>query len=183
MGWDVLEIKAPPALKKLQTDRFPIRVRGRGELALRYGLHTYVCMYARNFVSPLAQTVCSTTQELECASAKQASKQASSPTMNASRRLLQACRITLFSRDNCGLCTQAKGVLSDVWDKRPFAYEEVNLALPESNAWRELYDFDIPVVRKEIPLVTTFILPRKLVDCILMESSNQTVIKIVVNIG
>ncbi|QPH00281.1 hypothetical protein C2857_003682 [Epichloe festucae Fl1] len=66
--------------------------------------------------------------------------------MFASRRLLQACRITLFSRDNCDLCTQAKGVLSDVWDKRPFAYKEVNLALPESNAWRELYDFDIPVI-------------------------------------
>ncbi|KAG6093756.1 hypothetical protein E4U30_004062 [Claviceps sp. LM220 group G6] len=66
--------------------------------------------------------------------------------MFASQRLLQACRITLFTRDNCGLCTQAKGVLSNVWDQRAFAYKEVNLALPESNAWRELYDFDIPVI-------------------------------------
>ncbi|KAG6036184.1 hypothetical protein E4U19_003567 [Claviceps sp. Clav32 group G5] len=66
--------------------------------------------------------------------------------MFASQRLLQACRITLFTRDNCGLCAQAKGVLSNVWDQRPFAYREVNLALPESNAWRELYDFDIPVI-------------------------------------
>ncbi|KAG5947027.1 hypothetical protein E4U60_003450 [Claviceps pazoutovae] len=66
--------------------------------------------------------------------------------MFASQRLLQACRITLFTRDNCSLCTQAKGVLSNVWDQRPFAYKEVNLALPESNAWRELYDFDIPVI-------------------------------------
>lgn len=66
--------------------------------------------------------------------------------MFATRSLFHACRITLFSRDNCGLCTQAKGVLSNVWDKRPFAYKEVNLALPESEAWRNLYDFDIPVV-------------------------------------
>ncbi|KAG6024452.1 hypothetical protein E4U40_003269 [Claviceps sp. LM458 group G5] len=66
--------------------------------------------------------------------------------MFASQRLRQACRITLFTRDNCGLCAQAKGVLSNVWDQRPFAYREVNLALPESNAWRELYDFDIPVI-------------------------------------
>ncbi|KAG5992904.1 hypothetical protein E4U54_003518 [Claviceps lovelessii] len=66
--------------------------------------------------------------------------------MFVTQRLLQACRITLFTRDNCGLCAQAKGVLSDVWDQRPFAYKEVNLALPESNAWRELYDFDIPVI-------------------------------------
>lgn len=66
--------------------------------------------------------------------------------MFASRRLLQACRITLFSRDNCGLCHQAKGVLSDVWDKRPFVYTEINLAKPESKSWKDLYDFDIPVV-------------------------------------
>ncbi|OAA64840.1 Glutaredoxin-like protein [Cordyceps fumosorosea ARSEF 2679] len=66
--------------------------------------------------------------------------------MFATRSLFHACRITLFSRDNCGLCTQAKGVLSNVWDKRPFAYKEVNLALPESEAWRNLYDFDIPVI-------------------------------------
>ncbi|KAK1253700.1 hypothetical protein MKX07_001777 [Trichoderma sp. CBMAI-0711] len=66
--------------------------------------------------------------------------------MFATRRLLQACRITLFSRDDCGLCTQAKGVLSNVWDKRPFLYTEVNLAKEESKHWRNLYDFDIPVV-------------------------------------
>lgn len=66
--------------------------------------------------------------------------------MFVTRRLLQACRITLFSRDDCGLCTQAKGVLSDVWDKRPFQYTEVNLAKPEFKHWKNLYDFDIPVV-------------------------------------
>ena len=46
-------------------------------------------------------------------------------------------------------------MLSDVWDKRPFAYKEVNLALPESNSWRELYDFDIPVVRNSIDVALT----------------------------
>lgn len=68
-------------------------------------------------------------------------------TMFYTRQLLQhACRITLFSRDNCSLCTQAKSVLSSVWDKRPFEYREVNLARPDAEAWRALYDFDIPVV-------------------------------------
>ncbi|KAG6026453.1 hypothetical protein E4U41_001263 [Claviceps citrina] len=66
--------------------------------------------------------------------------------MFVSQRLMQACRITLFTRENCSLCTQAKRVLSDVRHQRPFAYNEVNLALPESNPWRELYDFDIPVI-------------------------------------
>ncbi|KAL7799143.1 hypothetical protein V8C37DRAFT_398966 [Trichoderma ceciliae] len=61
-------------------------------------------------------------------------------------RLLRACRITLFSRDDCGLCAQAKDVLSNVWDKRPFHYTEVNLAKPEFKHWKNLYDFDIPVI-------------------------------------
>lgn len=67
-------------------------------------------------------------------------------TMFASRRLLQACRITLFTRDNCSLCTTAKDVLSRVGSKRPFVFATVDLARPESRPWRELYDFDIPVV-------------------------------------
>lgn len=67
--------------------------------------------------------------------------------MFATRRLLQqACRITLFTRETCGLCKQAKGVLSDVWDKRPFEYTEVNVDKPESKPWLTLYDFDVPVV-------------------------------------
>ncbi|KAF4988666.1 hypothetical protein FGRMN_9633 [Fusarium graminum] len=68
--------------------------------------------------------------------------------MFATRRLLLSTRITFFTRETCGLCNQAKHVLSDVWDKRPFAYTEVNvdLAKPESKQWRDIYDFDVPVI-------------------------------------
>jgi hypothetical protein len=66
--------------------------------------------------------------------------------MRATSRLLQSCRITLFTRQGCGLCTQARSVLSDVWDKRPFAFKEVDIMKPESKGWRDLYDFDVPVV-------------------------------------
>ena len=66
--------------------------------------------------------------------------------MRVSTRLLQACRITLFTRENCGLCTQARSVLSDVWDKRPFAFKEIDIIKPESKSWRDLYEFDVPVV-------------------------------------
>jgi hypothetical protein len=67
--------------------------------------------------------------------------------MFATRMLLQdfACRITLFSRPGCGLCDQGKQTLSHVWDKRPFAYTEHNVDFPGSK-WRDLYDFDVPVV-------------------------------------
>lgn len=66
--------------------------------------------------------------------------------MRATTRLLQQCRITMFTRDNCSLCTDAKSVLSSVWDRRQFRYEEVNLAKSEAKQWKDLYDFDIPVV-------------------------------------
>lgn len=64
--------------------------------------------------------------------------------MFATRPLFHAVRITLFHRTNCGLCHQAKSVLSNVWDKRHFDYTEVDLT--KSEQWRNLYDFDIPVV-------------------------------------
>ncbi|CAG7556828.1 unnamed protein product [Fusarium equiseti] len=68
--------------------------------------------------------------------------------MFATRRFLFSTRITFFTRETCGLCSQAKHVLSDVWDKRPFDYTEVNVDLPklESKQWRDIYDFDVPVI-------------------------------------
>lgn len=52
----------------------------------------------------------------------------------------------MFTRENCGLCTQAKSVLSDVWDTRPFEFKEVDIVKPEAKRWKDLYDFDVPVV-------------------------------------
>jgi hypothetical protein len=39
-------------------------------------------------------------------------------------------------------------VLSDVWDKRPFVFKEVDIIKPESKGWRDLYEFDVPVVSR-----------------------------------
>lgn len=66
--------------------------------------------------------------------------------MFATRRLFQSCRITFFTRETCGLCAQAKGVLSNVWDDRPFSYKAIDIDQPEGKAWKELYDYDVPVV-------------------------------------
>ncbi|KAK6067583.1 glutaredoxin-like domain-containing protein [Seiridium cupressi] len=68
--------------------------------------------------------------------------------MHVTSRLLQhACRITLFTRENCGLCGQAKSVLSDVWDQRPFEYREVDIIKSQQvPRWRDLYEFDVPVI-------------------------------------
>lgn len=37
-------------------------------------------------------------------------------------------------------------VLSDVWDKRPFVFREIDIIKHDSEAWRNLYEFDVPVI-------------------------------------
>lgn len=70
--------------------------------------------------------------------------------MHASTRLLQACRITFFHRANCSLCTNAKQTLANVWDSRPFVYKEIDVMAPEWKDWKDLYEFDTPVVGVEV---------------------------------
>lgn len=60
--------------------------------------------------------------------------------------LRHASRITLFTRANCGLCDNARLVLSKVWDKRPFHYEEVDVMARGHEKWKDVYEFDVPVV-------------------------------------
>ncbi|THX55286.1 hypothetical protein D6D06_05008 [Aureobasidium pullulans] len=57
-----------------------------------------------------------------------------------------ACRITLFTRSNCKLCSDAKEVLSNVWDKRPFEYDEINVMDHSDQKWKNMYEFDTPVI-------------------------------------
>ena len=66
--------------------------------------------------------------------------------MYGTGRLLQSLRITLFTRQSCSLCSKAKTELSQVWEKRPFIFEEVDVIKPEFQSWRNLYEFDVPVV-------------------------------------
>ncbi|KAF2145603.1 uncharacterized protein K452DRAFT_221235 [Aplosporella prunicola CBS 121167] len=67
-----------------------------------------------------------------------------------SARLLQrVCRITYFMRDNCALCDNARAVLSNVWDKRPFEYTEINVMAPGQQKWKDVYEFDTPVIHVE----------------------------------
>lgn len=68
-------------------------------------------------------------------------------TMRACTRLWQqTLRLTLFTRENCSLCVEAKSVLSNVWDKRAFAFDEINVMAAEQQKWKAVYEFDTPVV-------------------------------------
>ncbi|KAI1342458.1 hypothetical protein F5Y15DRAFT_304976 [Xylariaceae sp. FL0016] len=65
----------------------------------------------------------------------------------SAKQLLHACRITLFTRQNCGLCSQARSVLSDVWDVRPFNFVQVDIVESKTTpSWRDHYEFDVPVI-------------------------------------
>ncbi|KAH6674043.1 glutaredoxin domain-containing protein [Plectosphaerella plurivora] len=71
--------------------------------------------------------------------------------MFPTRPLLHSCRITLFMRDGCGLCIRAKSALSNVWDRRPFDFKEVNITHPDAKAWKDIYDFDVPAIHFNKP--------------------------------
>lgn len=63
----------------------------------------------------------------------------------ATSRLLE-CRITLFTRVNCSLCDTAKAVVGNVKMETPFAYREIDVMQPGQEKWRDVYEFDTPVV-------------------------------------
>lgn len=67
--------------------------------------------------------------------------------MRQTAQLLQhTARLTLFTRPNCSLCDSAKTVLQIVAKKRSFDYNEIDIMLPGQNGYKDLYEFDTPVV-------------------------------------
>jgi hypothetical protein len=63
----------------------------------------------------------------------------------ATSRLLE-CRITFFTRSPCGLCDTAKAVVQNVNKTRPLQYQEINIMEPGQERWKQVYEFDTPVV-------------------------------------
>ncbi len=67
--------------------------------------------------------------------------------MRPSVRLLQhTARITLFTRQHCSLCDNAKSVLTSLGKKRSFDYHEIDVMRPGQEQWKLAYEFDVPVV-------------------------------------
>ncbi|NP_001373248.1 glutaredoxin-like protein [Danio rerio] len=51
--------------------------------------------------------------------------------------------LTLFTKDPCPLCDEAKAELEPY--KHRFELQEVDITLPENRVWFDRYRFDIPV--------------------------------------
>ncbi|ODQ81773.1 hypothetical protein BABINDRAFT_20016, partial [Babjeviella inositovora NRRL Y-12698] len=60
--------------------------------------------------------------------------------------------LTLYTKDGCGLCDNAKKVLEDVFangnvqNQQDVEYVQVDITKPENKEWWDAYCFDIPVV-------------------------------------
>lgn len=60
--------------------------------------------------------------------------------------LSQAVRVTLFTRANCGLCDTAKNTVAQLNKRKPFDYHELDIMVPGNKAWKDIYEFDVPVL-------------------------------------
>ncbi|KAJ5246755.1 hypothetical protein N7468_001738 [Penicillium chermesinum] len=66
--------------------------------------------------------------------------------MLPTRALWGQARLTLFTRAGCGLCDTAKHTVVQLQKRRPFEYVEVDIMEPEKKAWKDVYDYDVPVL-------------------------------------
>ncbi|KIX08151.1 uncharacterized protein Z518_02807 [Rhinocladiella mackenziei CBS 650.93] len=57
-------------------------------------------------------------------------------------------RLTLFTRANCGLCNVAKARIDEFQKKcpRPINYSEIDIMDSAQQKWRDVYEFDVPVL-------------------------------------
>lgn len=62
---------------------------------------------------------------------------------------MYTARLTLFTRANCGLCDTAKARLAVVQKSRTVDYSEIDIMEPSQRKWRDVYEFDVPVLHVE----------------------------------
>ena len=62
---------------------------------------------------------------------------------------MYSAQLTLFTRTNCGLCDTAKARLSEVIKRRTVDYKEIDISESNHKKWRDVYDFDVPVLHVE----------------------------------
>jgi len=62
---------------------------------------------------------------------------------------MYSAQLTLFTRANCGLCDVAKARVAEVLKKRTVDYKEVDIMAEGQNEWKNMYDFDVPVLHVE----------------------------------
>ena len=62
---------------------------------------------------------------------------------------MYTAHLTLFTRANCGLCDIAKQRLVEVQKKRTVDYSEIDIMAEGNQSYRNMYEFDVPVLHVE----------------------------------
>jgi glutaredoxin len=62
---------------------------------------------------------------------------------------MYSARLTLFTRSNCSLCDVAKSKIAEVQRKRAIEYHEVDVMAPGQKQWKQLYQYETPVLHVE----------------------------------
>lgn len=62
---------------------------------------------------------------------------------------MYSARLTLFTRSNCSLCDVAKSKIAEVRKKKTIEYNEVDVMAPGQKQWKQLYQYETPVLHVE----------------------------------
>ncbi|KIW13185.1 hypothetical protein PV08_08372 [Exophiala spinifera] len=91
--------------------------------------------------------------------------------------VLRALRLTLFTRPDCGLCDVAKARLMEVRQQRTVDYSEINIDTPEQKQWKNVYDYDVPVLHidKDVSRAPTLNAAKKLMHRFTTEEVTKAV--------
>ncbi|XP_045897787.1 glutaredoxin-like protein C5orf63 homolog isoform X1 [Micropterus dolomieu] len=93
---------------------------------------------------------------------------------------LQLCRLfsadslptlTLFTKDPCPLCDEAKDVLDPF--RHRFVLQQVDISLPENRHWADRYRWDIPVFHLNGQFVMKHRVDVVLLDKLLQDAETQ----------
>ncbi|EER42329.1 hypothetical protein I7I51_05165 [Histoplasma capsulatum] len=75
--------------------------------------------------------------------------------MRTSIRLFQNAQLTLFTRVHCSLCDTAKNTIAKLRERKPFTYSEIDVMTPQNKRWKDVYEFDVPVLHVQRVLSTS----------------------------
>ena len=62
---------------------------------------------------------------------------------------MYSAHLTLFTHPHCSLCHTAKSTLAAFLGRRPVSLAQIDIFEPEHKKWRDLYEYDVPVVHVE----------------------------------
>lgn len=61
----------------------------------------------------------------------------------------RSVRLTLFTRVNCSLCDTAKHNVNQFLQRKPLPYSEIDVMAPGNKMWKDVYEFDTPVLHAQ----------------------------------